>query len=199
MGVRGQRPDFPPDPGESGRWHVTGYPLTRRTEVSSIELDLGDIVISVTARVKNIVQPNKIVWHIGPPRTVTDAERHNVHVSPITPHPSGKVDLYMDLLDNNKVKLSIGWTDEVGNPADAPASFTATYGVDNAAALSLTDNGDGTAEVAATGTLDSGTVHVDVDWTDSDGAHNASGDLLITVVGSMADRINITPGTPEHF
>jgi hypothetical protein len=164
-------------------------------EVIPIDLDLGDIVISVTARVKNIVQPNKIVWRIGAPGKSSAAER--------TPHPSpirkatGKVNLYMDILDDEKVSLGIGWTDDAGNAADAPASFTATYAVDDATALNLVDNGDGTAEATATGTLGSGTVHVDVDWTDTNGAHNASGDLLITVVADKASRVDIKAGTPE--
>lgn len=105
----------------------------------------------------------------------------------------------MDLLDDNKVKLGIDWTDDVGNEAAAPDTFTATYAVDNGSVLALTDNGDGTAEVAATGSLGSATVHVDVDWTDGNGAHNASGDLGITVVGSLADRINVSAGNPEHI
>jgi hypothetical protein len=168
-------------------------------EVIRIEFDFGDIVFSVTARVKNIVQPHKVVFRIGAPRKVSEAERNAPHTSPVTAHPTGKVDLYMDLKDDNKVALAIGWTDDAGNAADAPSGgFTASYDVDNPSLLALTDNGDGTAEVAATGALGTATVHLDVNWTDDTGAHNATGDLSITVVSDMASRVNITAGTPEH-
>lgn len=104
----------------------------------------------------------------------------------------------MDLKDDNKVALSIGWTDDAGNPADAPADFSATYTIDDSTNVALTDNGDGTAVAAATGSLGPATVHLNVSWTDNDGTHSATGDLAFMTVADLASRVNIAAGTPEH-
>lgn len=61
--------------------------------------------------------------------------------------------------------------------------------MDDANLINLTDNGDGTASAAAVGDLGSAIVHVEVT-----GDVNATGDLLLTVVEGLAERVTVTPG-----
>lgn len=100
----------------------------------------------------------------------------------------------MDLQADKKVSLSLAYTDEVGNPADTPASATATYTVDDPAIIALTDNGDGTAVAAATGTLGAANVHVEATF---DGK-TVTGDLQIVVVAGLAERVSVVAGEPEE-
>lgn len=104
----------------------------------------------------------------------------------------------MDVLDDNRYPLAIGWTDDAGNPAAAPANFTAVYTLDDSTCETLVDNGDGTGMVTPTGTLGPANVHVEVAWTDANGDHTASGDVALMVVADMASRVNIAVGTGEH-
>lgn len=102
----------------------------------------------------------------------------------------------MDLQADKKVPLSIGWTDEVGNPVEEPpAGATVAYTVDNTDIIALTDNGDGTAVAAATGVLGAATVHAEAS---APGLPTQTGDLGIVVVPGLAERITITPGEPEE-
>lgn len=109
-----------------------------------------------------------------------------------------EVDVRMDLQADKKVALSAEFTDEVGNATTAPAGAVLAYTVDDPTIINLTDNGDGTAEAAATGTLGTANVHLDASWTDADGAHTVTGDLNIVVVVGLAERLNIVAGAPEE-
>ena len=104
----------------------------------------------------------------------------------------------MDLMADKKVPLSIGYTDEVGNPVPAPDTATTVYTVDDPTVVALTDNGDGTAVVAATGTLGTANVHSQSTWSDLDGEHSVSGDLQIVVVAGLAERATIVAGEPTE-
>lgn len=105
----------------------------------------------------------------------------------------------MDLQADKKVALSVGYTDEVGNPADAPADALVTYTVDDPSIIALTDNGDGTAEAAATGVLGTANVHVEAAFTGDGGAPvTVSGDLQLVVVAGLAERVTIVAGAPEE-
>jgi hypothetical protein len=99
----------------------------------------------------------------------------------------------MDLQADKKVALSVTATDEVGNPVPLPAGETVVYTVDDPSIIALTDNGDGTASAAATGTLGTANVHVE-----ATGPLEASGDLQIVVVAGDAERITIEPGAVEE-
>lgn len=165
--------------------------------MNSIDLDFGDIVLSINARVKHQAAPKRIVWRIGAPRKTTADERATVHVSPTAP-ATGKVDLYMDVLDDNRYPLAIGWTDDAGNPTAAPENFTAVYTIDDSTHETLVDNGDGTAQVTPTGSLGPANVHVEVSWSDANGDHTATGDVALMVVADMASRVNIAVGAGEH-
>lgn len=138
----------------------------------------------------------KTVWHIGPPRETTPADR--VPSPPPYHIPTGRIDLIMDLMADKKVALSIGYTDELENPVPAPETSTTVYTVDDPTVVALTDNGDGTAEAAATGTLGTANVHSQSTWSDLDGEHIVSGDLQIVVVAGLAERATIVAGEPTE-
>lgn len=134
-------------------------------------------------------RPN-LVWRIGAPVNTTPADR-----TPGPPRPrNGKADIIMDLRADQKVPLSLGFTDEMGNPTEPPATYTAAYTVDDPSIINLTDNGDGTAEAAATGTLGNATVSVTVTWE----GRTLTGDLQIIVVSGLAERLNVVAGEPTE-
>lgn len=133
-----------------------------------------------------------LVWRIGAPVDTTEADRDS-SATPTSP-ATGRRDAAMDLQADKKVSLSLAYTDEVGNPADTPASATATYTVDDPAIIALTDNGDGTAVAAATGTLGAANVHVEATF---DGK-TVTGDLQIVVVAGLAERVSVVAGEPEE-
>lgn len=101
----------------------------------------------------------------------------------------------MILLDNQNVTLSVSGTDVKGNPVDLTTGGTLTFTVDDDSILTLTDNGDGTASIAAVGPLGTATVTVSDD-TDVDGTPNFQGSLAVDVVASGVTGIVIEPGTP---
>jgi hypothetical protein len=134
----------------------------------------------------------KIVWHIGHPVDTDSSDR--VVKGPPYHQSTGRIDLIMDLQADKKVPLSLSYTDEVGNPTETPVGATATYTVDDPTIINLTDNGDGTAVAAATGTLGTANVHVDatVDGDEFDG------DLQLVVVAGDTERVAIVAGPPEE-
>jgi hypothetical protein len=101
----------------------------------------------------------------------------------------------MDLMADKKVTLSGSYTDEVGNPVSPPDGATVTYTVDDPAVINLTDNGDGTAVAAATGTLGTATVHAEAT---APGVPTMTGDLAIVVVAGLAERFDVVAGEPEE-
>jgi hypothetical protein len=154
-------------------------------------LDLGDSVLEWNLRNK-CCRRFAIVWHVGHPVETEESDR--IIKGPPYHQPTGRIDVVMDLQADKKVALSLSYTDEVGNPTDTPANATATYTVDDPTVINLTDNGDGTAEAAATGTLGTANVHVDAT---ADGT-TVSGDLQIVVVAGDAERVAIVAGEPEE-
>ena len=138
----------------------------------------------------------RLLWHIGPALNTTPEDR--------TPGPvptykcPREVDLIMDLQADKKVALSVGYTDQVGNPVETPAGATAVYTVDDPSIINLTDNGDGTAEAAAVGVLGTANVHVEATADLGNGPETLTGDLQIVVVAGLAERINIVAGEPEE-
>jgi hypothetical protein len=153
--------------------------------------DLGQVALDWTVRVK-CCQPLGLVLRVGAPRDTDESDR--VIKGPPYHTPTGRIDLIMDLQADKKVALSVEYTDEVGNPTDAPAGATVTYTVDDPTIINLTDNGDGTAEAAATGTLGTANVHVDA----TANGQTLTGDLQLVVVAGLAERLNVVAGTPEE-
>lgn len=156
-----------------------------------MEIDFGDVKLDITMRVPGLRRYG-VRWHIGP--TVdSNPEDRIVKPPPYGPTPR-KVDLTMDLMADKKVTLSVEWTDEVGNPVATPDGATAAYTVDDPTVINLTDNGDGTAVAAATGTLGTANVHGEF----SANGQTVTGDLQIVVVTGLAERANIVAGAPEE-
>ena len=99
----------------------------------------------------------------------------------------------MDLQADKGVNLSVGWTDEPGNPVDAPGEAAVTWTVDDVdGVLNFTDNGDGTATALSNGTLGTANVHMEA----TAGGSNVTGDLQIVVVAGDAERAVIVAGEP---
>lgn len=135
--------------------------------------------------------PPSLVWHIG--SAIDSTEEDRVAGPPPESKPPRKADAIMDLQADKKVGLSVEFTDEVGNAVPTPADEAVVYTVDDPSIINLTDNGDGTATAAATGTLGTANVHVE-----ATGPVAASGDLQIVVVPGLAERLNVVAGTPEE-
>lgn len=100
----------------------------------------------------------------------------------------------MSLLDNQKVSFSVAGTDEAGNAA--PLTGTPAFSVDRPDILALTDNGDGTGEVASTGVL--GTAVLSVSDTETDG-DQFFGSVSIDVLASDVTGVTIQMGEPTHI
>lgn len=156
-----------------------------------MDVDLGDVVASFNLRVKGR-RRFRLIWRIG---LITDtAPEDRIIKPPPYTQSTGRQDAIMDLQADKQVTLTVGYTDEVGNPVPAPEGATATYTVDDPTILNLTDNGDGTATAAAVGALGTATVHVAATL---DG-QELDGDLAIVVVAGLAERVTITAGEPTE-
>lgn len=154
-----------------------------------MDIDLGDATLQINLRVHGLKR-YALLWHLGATED-SHPEDRVIHGPPYNTNP-GKADLIMDLQADKKVPLSVTFTDEVGNAVAAPAGAVVAYTVDDPTIVALTDNGDGTAEAAATGTLGTANVHVDASF---DGT-TLSGDLQIVVVAGLAERIAVVAGDP---
>lgn len=163
-----------------------------RTEEAAIRVDLGDLDLIIKFKVKGLAPLPHLRLRVGVPRPTTEADRVIKSPTPFT--HSEKVDIAMDLGADQQVPLSVEWTDEIGNPVDSPEGATYVYTVDDNTIIALTDNGDGTAMAAATGTL--GTANVNLAATFN--GQTLTGDLQIVVVAGLAERINIVAGEPEE-
>jgi hypothetical protein len=155
-------------------------------------IDLGDATLNINLRVKGLQRLN-VRFHVGAPRN-TSPEDRVVNGPPYAATPV-KVDFVMDLMADQQVPLSVEYTDEVGNAVPTPAGATAVFTVDDPTIINLTDNGDGTANAAATGTL--GTANVHLVATTAAGA-TLTGDLQIVVVAGLAERVTVVAGTPTE-
>jgi hypothetical protein len=167
--------------------------------VPLLRVPFGDAVFVAGLEIPGLhpAAPPRPVFHIGVPTETSVADR--VVKPPPYSQFTGKVDVRMDLQADKKVALSVGYTDEVGNPAPAPEGAVATYTVDDPTIINLTDNGDGTASAAAVGPLGTANVHLSVEFDDEDGvAHEVTGDLQLVVVAGDAERVEIVPGAVEE-
>lgn len=124
-----------------------------------MNIDLGDIVAEINLRLKNAPRKPRSVFKLGAPRKTTPADRVPSVPQPYSPS-TGKVKRIMNLASDKYVDL-LGMVDldehdnEIGPSAEQPS-----YTTDDVAGefIVLTDNGDGTGRVAATGVLGSATV-----------------------------------------
>ena len=154
-------------------------------------LNLGDVVEDRRVFLATRLPAYGWAWRVGVP-----TDRHPP--GPGTPAPFPPItnppEAYMDLQSDKQVTLSGAYTDENGNPVDAPAGAVVTYTVDDPAVIALTDNGDGTATAASTGTLGVASVHAEAAF---DG-RTATGDLQIVVVTGDAERFTVTASEPTE-
>lgn len=159
-----------------------------------MQIDLGDAVLEVGLRVKGCCPRLRTVWHIGPTHDTTAADRTKISPPPYYANTTGKVDVTMDLKADQGTDLSLGFTDEVGNPVPAPADAATVYTVDDPTIIALTDNGDGTARANVTGVIGSATVHAETTF----GERTVTGDLLINVIPGDAERVEIVAAPPTE-
>lgn len=150
-----------------------------------MDLDFGDLTLSINCRVKGL-RRHRFTWRVSAPTDTTPTPLRAFTRRP-GPTAKRKRDLTMDLQADKQVTLELEWTDEAGNATDAPADSTATFTVDNPGVINLTDNGDGTAVAAATGALGPASVHVDIT---ADG-RTFTGDLQLMVVSGHAERVTV--------
>lgn len=156
-----------------------------------IEIDLGDAVLSLNLRVRGLRPAPHLRWRVGPSSDTTPAER-TPGPAPQYKSPPGKVDIYMDLKADHKVAFSLQATDEVGNPAQFDG--TIVFNVDDTSIVTLTDNGDGSGEIVATGTL--GTATLTATAADALGNTVATGVAAVQVVSGDAETFGIVFGEP---
>lgn len=157
-----------------------------------MKLDLGDIVAEFTLTVKDKPAKRRSVLSWGPVSKTVSADRVPVIPQPYSPR-SGKVDRIMNLKSDQKIAiLGMVDLDEMGNPI-GPSAEQPTYTTDDVAGqfIVLTDNGDGTGVIAATGVL--GVAQVTATFPDG----STEVEAVNTVVGDVASR-GFRFGEPEE-
>jgi hypothetical protein len=158
---------------------------------AAIQIDLGDITLCLTARVKGL-RPPRFVWRMGPVRDTVPADRI---AGPRPPYkqPPGKVDLIVDLHADKKVSFSLQAIDEMGNPTTFDG--TIAYSVDDPSIVALTDNGDGSGVAAAVGPL--GTAVLTATITPTTGAVVEKSEAINVIAGDAAS-FSFTFGPEEE-
>lgn len=151
--------------------------------------DFGDLIHVEAWLTKG--NRRRFVWHVSAPRDTSPADR--ISTTPVLPHYPG-ADFSMDLQADKQVTLSPKWEDEMGNATTAPADATFTVTVDDSSVIALTDNGDGSANVASTGLLGTATVHGEATF----GGRTATGDMLVVVVAGDAERFEFEASEPTE-
>lgn len=148
-----------------------------------MKVDLGDIVAEFTLSVKGKPAKHRSVLKWGVVRQTVPADRVPVIPQPYSPH-SGKVTGAMNLQADKKVEI-LGMVDfdEMGNEI-GPSAEQATYTTDDVVGqfIVLTDNGDGTGMIAATGTP--GVAQVTATFPDG----STEVEAVNVVVGDQASR-----------
>lgn len=162
-----------------------------------MKIDLGDLEFEANFWVKQFKLLH-FLWHFEAPKDAPRTQNREGEdlqlVSYILPE---KVYGIMDLQADKKVSFNLEATDEVGNPVVIePGSFTFEFSVDNTDILSLTDNGDGSGEVAATGTPGTATLSGRATRT-SDGKEWTGAEAFNVVAGD-ADTFSFAFGEPEE-
>jgi hypothetical protein len=143
-----------------------------------------------TIRVAPIRHRPRVRWIIGPvtdrttPSNIQRARSHRKRVD-------------MILQDHQQVTLTATFVDAAGNSAEAPAQGTLAWVSSDPAVLVVTDNGDGSALVATTGTLGTASVTLSDDL-DGDGVSEFVGSLAFDVVTGPVTGINLVAGDPTE-
>jgi len=146
-------------------------------------IDYGGVVVETIWHVKGLPAKPRQVLKFGAHLKTVPADRIPSIPQPYSPR-SGEVDLIMNLQSDKKVAiLGLVDVDEMGNEI-GPSADQATYTTDDTAGtvIVLTDNGDGTGEVAAVGAL--GSAQVTATFPDG----SALVETVNVVAGDVASR-----------
>lgn len=155
----------------------------------------GDAVLVFGLEIPGLA-PLDFILHWGVERDTTIEDRVKGTRPPYQTPPT-KVGSIMDLRADKKRTVQATGADEVGNPVPLPEGATVTYAVDDPALVNLTDNGDGSAVVAATGTLGSTILRVTGALTP--GGQQVTKEELISVIAGDAERFgDFTFGDEEE-
>jgi hypothetical protein len=160
-----------------------------------MEINLGDVIATVELRVPGL-QRYRMRRHYSAPVDTVPSDRVPSDQQHTYARPTGtrESDVIMDLQADKKVNVEPSWTDEVGNPTDAPADANVQWATDDPSILNVTDNGDGSATIAATGAL--GRAHVRGQATVN--GKTLTGEEEIVVVAGLAERFDLAFGEPEE-
>lgn len=101
----------------------------------------------------------------------------------------------MFLKDDQKVALTAVFTSRAGNTVPYADAGTVTWESSDPNVLTVTDNGDGTAEATTTGVLGTATVTLRNDFND-DGTEDFQGSLAFDVIAGDVGGVTIGAGTP---
>lgn len=159
-----------------------------------MDIDLGDVTLSLNVRVKGIRPVARLIWRVGPFSDTTPAER-TPGPAPTYKSPPGKVDIYMDLKADQRVSFALQAQDEAGNAVPLGDGTSVSFNVDDPSILTLVDNGDGSGSVTATGTLGLATLTGLVTFGDG---RTATGVAAVQVVAGDAETFAISFDTPEE-
>ena len=157
-----------------------------------MEIDLGDIVAEFNLRIKGQPPKTRSIFKLGVVSKTVLADRVPVIPQPYSPR-TGKVTRIMNLASDKKVAiLGMVDVDEMGNEI-GPSADQPTYTTDDVTGefIVLTDNGDGTGTIAATGVL--GVAQVTATFPDG----STEVEAVNTVVGEQASR-GFKFGPPEE-
>lgn len=160
-----------------------------------MELDFGDVVLSIQAHVPGLRQYRMPHRHYGAPRKSTAAERA-VPAAPMRPTPERPmIGVQMDLKADQSVDVQPGdWTDERGNPTSAPIDATFEYTVDRSDLLLIDNHGDGSATLTAAGPLGDAVVTS----TATVAGRTLTGTDVVSVVAGDAERFTLAFGEPRE-
>lgn len=158
-----------------------------------MELNFGDVIAVLELRVPGLAR-RRATRHYGVPRKrsrVADVRPQQQHTCRTVRPEFGVI---MDLKADQEVDVRTIWTDEPGNPAEAPPGATVTWETDAPDVVDVIDNGDGTAVIGATGQL--GQAHVRVTVV-VDGKPTVGEDVVNVVTGD-AERVTVAFGEPRE-
>lgn len=145
--------------------------------------DFGDLIFQERWLVKG--RRFTVIPHYGAERDIAPSDRVPGSTVP-TPAPR-KADAIMDLHADKQRSVSMNVGDEFGNPTAFDG--TIAYAIDNPALVNLTDNGDGSCNLAAVGgTGNLGVANLTATITP------AVGDPIVRV-----EAVNVVAGEAETF
>lgn len=160
------------------------YPLGRVS-------DLGDLYLQERYLVKG--RRFTAVVHWGVERDTVAADR--VPGTTASPAPR-RATTIMDLHADKKRAVSVAAGDEFGNPTTFDGTFT--FEGDNPGLVNVTDNGDGTAEVAAVGGAGNlGVANLTITITPTSGSPIQRVEA-INVIAGAAETFTVNAGPEEE-